>query len=359
MTTQQRPNVSRRTGAPVRIALVCLAVGLVASACGPEFAPYNEVSDFRVLAVRADIPWLAQGQVATLDALVYTPSPDDEVTYQWSWCPFPTSSSDGNECALTQEELQEIVDEAVAQIPDIPEGVTFQVPPFDLGTEPSVQFPYPAPAPFIEGLCQQLQNQDLPDFVSLPDCSKGLPVSVRLVAKSGDKEIITVKEVQLVYEPGGEQNQNPVINDVVAKPLCVVGGDKTLCPADFPGFPLASTEDAIPFYRDVLYRLELAIPDEASETFVPTATEDNPDPEPQREDLSVTWFIQGGDLDFTRTGFIEGEDSGVEAAATNDWETPLTRDYDDETMKLFFVIRDGRGGINWIEREIRFTDGSE
>ena len=76
------------------------------------------------------------------------------------------------------------------------------------------------------------------------------------------------------------------------------------------------------------------------------------------EQLAITWFTQRGETEFSRTGYIDGEVT-LEEAELNDWQTPERRDFPDETMKLYFVIRDGRGGIDWLEREVRFVSEEE
>ena len=102
-----------------RTMVFLLGLALVASACGPEFPPYNEIDDFRVLAIRADKPWLPPGEETVLDALVFVEDPAAEVTYRWEWCPITEGASNGHRCVITQEDLEEALNQA-SEDPNIP-----------------------------------------------------------------------------------------------------------------------------------------------------------------------------------------------------------------------------------------------
>ena len=363
--------------------MILMAVAFVASACGPEFPPYTEISDFRVLAIKAEKPWLPPNEETLLEALVFTEDPGAEVTYQWEWCPITEGASNGHRCVITEEDLQEALSFA-AQDPNIPDDIT--VEPFDLGTGETAVLRYPTNPLVLLAVCEAIysglgEDGELPEFVDVPDCVEdGFPITIKLTASSGGLEILSVKEVVLRFDDR-DLNTNPDISDVVAKPLCLDGGSKVLCPEDFEGFPLSSSPGSVPFYHDELYRLQLDIPESAIETYTPAseseedttcaADADCPDadpvcdtqrmvcvPEAIEEQLAITWFTQRGETEFSRTGYIDGEVT-LEEAELNDWQTPERRDFPDETMKLYFVIRDGRGGIDWLEREVRFVSEEE
>jgi hypothetical protein len=305
------------------LALATLALG---AACGPEFDPYFRVEALRVMGVRASKPWMKPGEVATMDALVFSPG-DGEVTYAWSWCPFSAGSSDAYECAVSYEELQGQV-----------EGLGVQILPFELGNTPSIDFPYPVPPEFIRATCAALAGQEVPDFVQLPDCEKGFDVNVKLVVRAGEQEITSVKSVRLVIEPDGESNQNPVLMGAAVKPMgAAVASATPLTPQ--PPVKLARDEDF-----DILALFEVS----SSEAFVDADTGES-----RNESLIVSWFVQGGELDPRRNGYLPPNDT-IEASNSTTWRTPIMADFPEDTTEVFILLRDGRGGIDWKSYPVEF-----
>jgi hypothetical protein len=75
-----------------------------------------------------------------------------------------------------------------------------------------------------------------------------------------------------------------------------------------------------------------------------------------QELISVKWYVEGGDLgDDMGNG---GSDTGYNPYATsppqtmadavdNTWKTPKPIDYDQGAARIFAVVRDDRGGVNW------------
>src|ERR1700744_3966841 len=77
----------RRRLACLALALTILVVVLAAIAsCSDPLTPDYGLDSSRILAVRANPPDLVPGGSVVLDALVFVPSPTDNVTYEWSWC---------------------------------------------------------------------------------------------------------------------------------------------------------------------------------------------------------------------------------------------------------------------------------
>ena len=73
----------------------------------------------------------------------------------------------------------------------------------------------------------------------------------------------------------------------------------------------------------------------------------------------ITWFIEGGDSDATRTGYLPQEDDSDAAwtrARTLEWTTPKTVDFERDTARLYLVIRDGRQGQSFITRTVKLEE---
>ena len=229
-----------------------------------------------------------------------------------------SASGDGFQCQISEEDL------AATGLPFLP---------YDLGTGPTAAFPYPTAPEALELACSTIAEQgNLPDFVPLPDCEKGFPVSVSLELSDGTETIRAVKEMVLVYGPDDERNRNPQLGGFAVRRH---GEDSAV--ALLPDPTVLARLD-----RDTAYRLEVDIPAESSELYVAAGAE-----EETGEALVVTWFVEGGELAKTRTSYFPGE-SQLEKAEQNDWTTPRADDFESDEMRVYTVLRDGRGGIDWI-----------
>ncbi len=308
-----------------------LWVTLLLASCSSDFDPFNEVIGFRLLAIKAEKPWLREGEATHIEALV---SSNETVHYRWSWCPFTEGANTGFRCAVSEEAFLG----AVGALG----GDPAQVPPFELSTTETATYAYSIDSELLETFCQALGEGIVPDFVELPSCEDTFTAVVRLEAESAGKTIVATKELTLILRSSQmAPNQNPVIEGAVA---IDPNHPTTEIPLD-EGVPT-------PFFRDLEYLLRLDIPESASESFIDIRP-DEETPRERREDLAVTWFIQAGETDVARTSFLDGEIS-LEETRENQWTTPKLLAFPNDKARLFFVIRDGRGGINWIVRDAEF-----
>jgi len=315
--------------------VIVAALACVAAACSPDFEPYNEVHNLRVLAVRAEPPQLPPDESATLDLLVHV-EPDDPrpVTYHWSWCPFSAGSTSGYTCATDRDTLQALIDEAAP-------GVV-EVPGFDLGTSATATLPYPVPPVVLQAACQQLLMQDVPDFLELPDCVTGFPVLIKVEVRQGDDVITAVKEVKLLYGANEAPNANPALS-----------GASIFESKAGPSTSVVLGEEPVALRRGLLHRWHVELEAGEAELFQPSPRPEDPDPAPAHESLAVSWFAQGGEMEYRRTGYIE-DFTTFEQATANAWTTPTTKEFDGESMSIYMVVRDNRGGVGWLSRQVTF-----
>ena len=114
----------------------------------------------RVLAIQAEPPQPSFGASATLRALIYLPPVHSDTTacvgvdpaakYQWSWCPVPTSSSDGYQCHIQQADVDALaVQLGLGQVPQV-DPATGEI---DLGTGETATLTNPFPAQILDGIC--------------------------------------------------------------------------------------------------------------------------------------------------------------------------------------------------------------
>ncbi len=368
-----------------------LIAGLFAGCAGEMLESSETVSKLRILAVRAEPPDLAPGETVTLDALVVDPRHDrctepvgagsgapadctdpavvGPPTLYWELCLFDEGANNLFRCGT---------------IPDLPSEVSRR----DLGTGATASIAYNAivPAPsFIEQACSQLASADLPDFVELPSCRRGLPVTIRLTAiaagadlagrtkdqfcldEPADCEIAKKSLTLLLPDKVAERNSNPRLEGLF-------NGETEL----EPGVALVPVcgDDSVPDEEDYDHHDPRVVPlvapvtvgegsGSSAELFNPEPSQVDAAPAPKREALDISWYSTFGGL---RGSTYWGE--GV----TTDDEITLNQLEFKQHMKefgltelpagpvrIFAVIRDGRGGVDFLEREISipFISGAE
>lgn len=301
-------------------AMAFVALVFATTSCAESFDPYNEVQGPRVLALRATPPELAYEESATLDALVTQAG----LSYSWSWCPFAFQGDRADECAVPYEDLRSLVGLNGGDDP----------PPYDLGSDASVELEHALPPSLIADICDSFSGIQLPPGVEPPACDGRYSIAVRLAVSDGTRELITTRELSLLYEDL-PANQNPEI----------LGGELAVRGA--PPFRMDGAEPA-EVARDVEYKVTLDIDEMSAETY------EGSDEEPARETLSISWFYEAGAMDKGRSSFIE-DFVDFENLRTNRYRTPTDEELESDRAQLYFVIRDDRGGLSWYLSELELT----
>jgi hypothetical protein len=300
-------------------AAVGIASAVLGAGCADEFEPYDVVAGHRLLGVRATPPEIRPGDTAVIDALVTSES----ASYAWSWCPLPFADPLEGACALSEEELRALLQAAGEDSPP---------PPYDLGSEAEASFEHTFSPELLEGLCEALRDQPLPPGVSRPRCRGRFSIALRLVVASDDEEIAAVRELGLVYADDYEPNTNPRIESArIGVPYFELGGD-----------------EAVLVGRGFRYLLELDVSDSAAEVY--ETLEDGEIVE-RRESLVVSWFREGGEMEKVRSSFLEGT-TDFDNLTTNHWIAPSDAELERDQLRLYFVLRDNRGGIDWLAADM-------
>lgn len=298
---------------------LCLALAAVAG-CGPDFDPYNRLNTLRVLAIQSEPAAPGPGETTTLTPLVFTPEPSAAVTYTWSWCPFPGAPNQGYPCQVTREQLVMMG------------GGMLNVPPFELGTGPTATLTHTIDPNVLRALCA-----GQPGVPQLIDCAGGFPVQIRVKVASAGDEVDTVYTMRLRFD--SQPNANPKIDGLAA---VLEGADRPI-----------TGEPSVTLPRDKQTVIKAAVSEAHSETYLGKNDDGQPDPA-ARERLFLSWFIEGGDTDDEVTGYIPGR-TELKVLQENKWDTPKTKDYPKDTARLYVVIRDNRGGVNWTSGIVRLA----
>ena len=181
--------------------LVLSWLAALAAGCGVGFDPYNQVSELRVLALRADPPALAPGETAVIDALVFEPD-DEPISYAWSWCPLQGGVERNYECAVSEAELGAMLAP--------PGGAPVSVS-YDLGTAATASFAHALDPSFVAAICSQPFAAGVEGTTATLDCTQGLPIAIGLTVRAGDEEVRAFKKIYLAADPAAPRNHNPSV----------------------------------------------------------------------------------------------------------------------------------------------------
>lgn len=318
---------------PSALRALCAACFVTLPACTEEFAGFNEIEGLRVLGVQAQPSTLAEGETSALRALVYLEEGDrDDLRYRWSLCPL-ADPQDPSRCLQDMAGLSEELDLDV-------EALTL-----DLGNEATAEVAFPpGSAALLATLCKNATEAAGQLGASLFNCEGGFPMQVFLTVRHGKQEVIAVKQVRFALDEDTPKNRTPKLVDRV---LIAQRKDEDDKPPRDDAKPLA---DGGAVTLGESYRLFLQI-DEGAETFLAHDDSEDGAARERRERLYVTWFVSSGETTYVRTSQVEGVENPL-PIDENNWSLPWAGDEDAGEAHLFMVLRDERGGTDWIERRV-------
>jgi hypothetical protein len=289
------------------------------SNCSSDFAPYSELDRLRVLGIRAEPATPPLGGACQLDALTFAPD-GDAIAYHWWFCPVVVQAKDDFRCPLGEATAQEIF------------GTS---PVFDLGTAETANFTNTVAPELLASFCAN--GIDRAGFAQAITCNPGYPVSIVLdVATSGDA-LRAAFTVNLPSSPTPEINTNPTVLG-----LSVGGQSLTEQPIQL----------SLPESRSVELSAQLS-PDSVELRPIPPA-EGGDGLRPER--LTLSWFADTGTIDQARTVYIDGETT-MDQATHNRWTAPGPAAWPAQGLvQLSVVVRDDRGGVGWLSRQIQLGE---
>lgn len=267
-------------------------------ACSDDMNPSSWVNELRLLAVRADSPFALPGQTVQLDALAFDPE-GRSLSWAWGTC-IDAASTVATDClhALSFESLTIATNKTTHSL-----------------VMPATDTPYVGVAVVV-----------CPGTIG-PGTTAGIPVTC--TDTGGRKLSISEFEVGVkriaVRDPS--LNDNPVISEV-----------------SWDGAPWPEGElktSACKTVKDgvcnefVKHKLALLAPD-ASEASV------DRDGKPMQESAVLQFYANDGEFE---------DDVRLFETGTNSWHA--RREDAGKQVTFWFVVRDDRGGVSWISRQVQ------
>ncbi len=370
--------------------LFLISLILVTGACGERFEPFSLVNSARVLAIQSSEPEVRPGEETVLSALVYVPE-GSNVTYAWEWCPFRTNAVDKFECPFTQEELLELI---ATNLPDDAPMINIPLEDFDLGSGETATLKYPAPQPFLAGICRGIQaaavdaTEDLAINIPSLSCEDGYEISVRVIVTENGKERIAAKRVNLWLDGDQPKDTNPSVDEIRIRPQ--EKDKQTLLDAghawvseinDFEkDWYVLPADEATPVLVGLTYEIDSLINEESIQTYAKRAPDgaDTEFLEPKREVIEFQWLTTFGSLDNAKAFYFSAaedldeirktdlffptKDLSQEAEVSNGEafieSCPALNSADPDdgcTIDIWSVVRDDRLGAGWKKRSLIAT----
>lgn len=323
-----------------RVRLVFLAFVIVA--CGESFLPASAVTDLRAVAARTDIEG-APGRA--------NPDPEDDIVVSW--------------LVIDQGRLPELQWSFVACIPAatlfgapicrdviMPCQGCDETPPENPLATPVVRFAVPSEAELEATSATSVVVQGAicangpPAQDSILRFIQGETDDINPCEDPSNEGRFVTEEIPIETDPA-DPNLNPQIADVRwnGRPWpppydqgVPRATPRTGCLSELELLP-EDVQEQHPIAGSPPGTINLAVTGESLQTFTVDGVEDI-------EEIQVSWLSDGGDFD-TTFSFISDPDFPSVLTA---WR-PLPVDEEDGLVVRFnFVVRDGRGGVDFVER---------
>ena len=292
---------------------------ILATACAlPDFTQEWLVDRTRVLAIQAEPPEAASGQLVTLSALVVDPNGEPEAA--WVACTMPVDCPDfeavqslaaADTSAMSAEELAAWQADAAAA------GFLG----FGAGLSPTL---------VVSGVGAPPGDTGIPD-TGLRDTADTASTDSGSVSM-GSELVLIVDALPVGKALGDVTLGDPKATEVASKGLTV---SDSATPNQNPGVASLTVDgdDAATVSRGSSASLKATLTDGSAESYL------DEDGETQTEEPTVSYYVAAGSLMQSSAAADEPEVS---------WTAPESAG----TVNVWVVVRDGRGGMSWASATV-------
>jgi hypothetical protein len=290
---------------------VVFSLWATASACGGDFDPASRIDDLRVVAVRADAPYAAPGQRVRLEALAIDPA-ERSINWAWGLCFNPASPSAPG-CLAALDDATVVFGAAMS---------TFEFTlPDDVITSQPAEGRAHASVGAVVAAC--------PGALSRVPGALGFRCVDETTGGALDAHEYVVG-VKRVFARAIDQNRNPVIAGITwdgAPWLAEEVKEIVACDTGGNDYGACSAND-----RHVV---AVALPAQSSESGVDSFGE---------------FFAEQVVVQFYATEGIFEHDVRLASDAVTGFVA--RRQSAAQTIRMWIVVRDDRGGVAWEERRV-------
>lgn len=356
-----------------------LVAAMVVAGCSSDLPSSSHIDKLRVLAMRAEPPEVAPGQVATLDALVVEPivpqvddlGPPHGPSYYWLACTIPPGAAAELPCGIDPTQTASSTPPAVP--PSCQDAPNASI--CSLGSTASVTLTPAASRVGSDGTGQLLITMIVSDTAGgAADCynavveNGGMPVTANQSTSTADHCVLAVKRLAIsdpnrtlgakgVAPPA--PNRNPTITNL----FYVDGAGKNVPLLDGTGgFTIANDGQSARLTLAATRGADAAELEPQLDTSGKPKLDDNGNLAPlQVEALTVAWFVTGGSIEGGRSAWVPAgcltqadcPTAMPISEAVTKWNPPThaqlsrTSTANDPRVNFWAVIRDDRGGVGW------------
>lgn len=278
-----------------------------------DLSPSWRIDKLRVLAVRADPPEILPGETATFTALVTDPDGESGAIV-WLACPPDDNGGIGFGCSIDPSF------DFTNATPDDLAAAGF------IGFEPLIPAVYTAPADLLDGLDEFQQRDGEYVLVQIAVLPKAL-LDEGFDGASFDFNELEAGYKRLVVSTETQPNHNPVVSALLVDGVAIPEG--TVVEVD----------------AGESYKLTPVLQEGSVEIY--DYTDDDGLTTKRNEEPYFEWYADGGTVTVSASLFpyLDGE-----------WQAPAADDEGPKAGTWWSVVRDRRGGMNWIAREWRVRE---
>jgi hypothetical protein len=305
--------------------LSAMSVVVALAACS-DFDPGSRVTDFRLIAVSADKPYAAPGETVQLSTLHHEPF-GRPITWAWTTCPLPQEST---------------VNGCLSRLAELARSPGRAPPSFAVGRELG-SFAVTIPPNVLDGVAPAARGNALvgvvtvacPGELSVKDLARLGPgeLPFRCVEAGSELELSYERyavAVKRIYIYDRDRNQDPAITGLTWDGTPWVENDiKDVGACDFDS-------NAFGECAGEKHEIAASAPPETREAGT------NQFGTPYREDVVIQYYASEGLFEF---GTKTLDDPKTRWAARSQARG--------QTVDMWFVLRDNRGGVGWTTRRVR------